>query len=163
MVFCPHKYILWPVLEVFSVISCAASATIVSRFEKRKVAPSVISKDDSMKLLAHIFSRRIAERRDLIIILEALEKFHLGEEPPPVTLSDDTLSLICSLYEGTFHIGEKEAASTILLTPFLMAAVKTLRSITSRNFKVDGEFVVYSLSSIGRNPASDLAIIVSLC
>ena len=78
-----------------------------------------------------------------------------------MTLSDDTLSLICSLYEGTFHIGEKEAASTILLTPFLMAAVKILRSITSRNFKVDGEFVVYSLSSRGRNPASDLAIIVT--
>ena len=66
-VFCPHK----PVLEVFSIISCAATADIVKRFKKRDVAPSVIGKDDSMTLLAHIFSRRMAQR-DLTNFLETV-------------------------------------------------------------------------------------------
>ena len=155
-VFCPHK----PVLEVFSIISCAATADIVTRFKKRDVAPSVIGKDDSMTLLAHIFSRKMAQRRDLTNFFETVKRFDASAVVSPPVLSDDTLSLISSLYEGTFRIGDKEAAATILLTPFLMAAIKKLRSVTLRNFMVDGEFVVHRKGSRG---ASDLAIIVSLC
>ena len=146
-----------PVLEVFSIISCAATADIVTRFKKRDVAPSVIGKDDSMTLLAHIFSRRI---RDLTIFFETVKRFDASAVVSPPVLSDDTLSLISSLYEGTFRIGDKEAAATILLTPFLMAAIKKFRSVTLRNFMVDGEFVVHSKGSRGRNPASYLGIIV---
>ena len=107
-----------------------------------------------MELLGHIFSK------DLITFLEAVEKFRPSEVSPPVILSDDTLSLISSSYEATFRIGDKEAASTI---PFLVATVRNLRSVTSRNFMVDGEFVVYKGTGRGRNPASDLAIVVRLC
>ena len=63
--------------------------------------------------------------------------------PCPKFFSEEMVSLVSSSYEGTFHIGDKEAASTILLAPFLVATVKQLQSITSRKFLVDGEFVVY--------------------
>ena len=89
-----------------------------------------------------------------------MKRFDASAVVSPPVLSDDTLSLISSLYKGTFRIGDKEAAATILVTPFLMAAIKKLRSVTLRNFMVDGEFVVHRK---GSRRASDLAIIVSLC
>ena len=54
----------------------ATTMEVCSRFEKWKVAPSDINKENSMKLLAHVFSRRIAERKDLISFFEAMEKFN---------------------------------------------------------------------------------------
>ena len=110
-----------------------------------------------MKLLSHIFSTSIVQRRGLITFMDATVS------PCPKFFSEEMVSLVSSSYEGTFHIGDKEAASTILLVPFLVATVKQLQSITSRKSLVDGEFVVYKMMSRGRNPASDLAIVVLTC
>ena len=129
-------------------VSCAASEETLTRFFKRKLAPSVIGKVDSMKLLSHIFSTSIVQRRGLITFMDAIVECHVS--PCPKFFSEEMASLVSSSYEGTFHIGDEEAASTILLVPFLVATVKQLQSITSRKFLVDGEFVVYKIMSRGR-------------
>ena len=103
-----------------------------------------------MKLLSHIFSTSIVQRRGLITFMDAIVECPSDVSPCPKFFSEEMASLVSSSYEGTFHIGDKEAASTILLVPFLVATVKQLQSITSRKFLVDGEFVVYKIMSRGR-------------
>ena len=66
-----------------------------------------------------------------------------------------------SAYTRVFHLGGKEAAATVALTPFLMEAVKVLEVKLKHQYFLDSQFVVYQTPVPGRNPSTDMAIVVS--
>ena len=69
---------------------------------------------------------------------------------------------MATTYETTFHIGDNEALCSVALVPFFVGVVNILRQATKLPFFIDPEFVVHNFPTRGRNPSSDMGIVVSL-
>ena len=64
--------------------------------------------------------------------------------------------MIVSFYK---NLGEKEAAGSVVLIPFLGQVVEALNVILHRQHLLDAQFTVTITESRGRNPSCDFAII----
>ena len=64
-------------------------------------------------------------------------------------------------YSSVLNLGEKEASSNLVLSPFLFSVVKCHNERSkSKMYLIDAEFNVYKNDARGRNPATDFAIVV---
>ena len=142
--------------------SIAASEDVVTKYKLLKLAPSSVGKN-GLLLLSHIFDASLLQRSDILTFLEGTEDLVVAQPAQDIDsyVSNDTVSLIISAYRLTFNLGEKEASGALAITPFLFMSAELLCSATNKTYYVDPQFVVYEMATRGRNPATDLAIIVS--
>ena len=74
-------------------------------------------------------------------------------------LNKDFLRVMTRSYSAVMNIGEKEACSNLVLSPFV---VEVLSERSQRKYFIDAEFNVLRNSARGRNPATDFAILVCM-
>ena len=76
-----------------------------------------------------------------------------------VPVQEYMIDSIVSFYKNVDHLGEKEAAGSVVLIPFLGQVVEALNVILHRQHLLDAQFTVTITESRGRNPSCDFAII----
>ena len=77
-------------------------------------------------------------------------------------LNKDFLRVMTRSYSAVMNIGEKEACSNMVLSPFLLSVVDVLSERSQKKYFIDAEFNVLKNSARGRNPATDFAILVCI-
>ena len=74
-------------------------------------------------------------------------------------INKDFLRVMTRSYSAVMNIGEKEACSNMVLSPFLLSVVDVLSERSQKKYFIDAEFNVLKNSARGRNPATVLVCI----
>ena len=129
---------------------------LLKKIKDQELRPSQL-KNESLKIISLLLSKNFRNRQKCI---EKDVMDWCGDgDAVEVPVQEYMIDSIVSFYKNVDHLGEKEAAGSVVLIPFLGQVVEALNVILHRQHLLDAQFTVTRTESRERNPSCDFAII----
>ena len=114
-------------------------------------------KEESLNVISLLLSKNFINRQ------KCIDMDWCGDgDGVEVPVQEIMIDSIVSFYKEVAHLGEKEAAGSVVLIPFLGQVIEALDVTLHRQHLLDAQFTVTRTESRGRNPFAIVQYVYAL-